>query len=95
MDYLIEHFQSTRKDVLRADHCLQRFRAAIIFLEDNREALNFGKAAVVGPRASLISKHVIKTLYRFFAAMPDEALDTPISIEVFVRELQEEMNGTG
>ena len=91
MHDLIEHFQSTRENPLLADHCLRRFQAAIIFLENNLEALDFGRAVVVGSESALVSKHVVKTLYRFFVGRPDNAVDFPIPIAVFVREVQSEI----
>ena len=95
MHDLIEHFQSTRENPLLADHCLRRFQAAMIFLEDNLEALDFGKAVVVGSERALVSKHVIKTLYRFFVGRPDHAVKLPIPIAVFVREVQSEIKRAG
>jgi hypothetical protein len=91
MEELIEYFETTRKHLLLAEHCRLRFQAAIEFLEDNRKSLDFGKALVVGPESSLVSKHVIKTLHRFFAGRPDGAINFPIPIDVFIREVQTEI----
>lgn len=71
IDELIQYFHSTRASLARSDYCLRRFQAAIVFLEDNLEALNLGKAAVVGSEASLLSKPLIITLYHFWRVSLD------------------------
>lgn len=86
--YLL-HFSETRKNPVIADYCRKRFVAAMTYLQNNLEAINFGKFSVVGEERVLVSRAVIVTLYRFFVARPDDAIDMPIPPEIFVAELKD------
>jgi hypothetical protein len=82
------HFSDTRKDSDVADFCRRRFVAAMSFLQENLDMIDFGKFGVVGTDKALVSKPVIITLYRFFAARPDHAVDMPLPRDVFIQELK-------
>jgi hypothetical protein len=86
------HFFETRKDPALANHCMERFVAAVSYLDQNISAIDSGKAAVVGKDRILVSKRVIITLYRFFVGRPDHDIDFPIPIDVFLREVKIDMD---
>jgi hypothetical protein len=83
------HFSETRKNSTVADYCRKRFVAAMTYLQNNLDAVNFGKFGVVGGEKALIAKPVIVTLYRFFVARPDDAVDMPIPRKIFIQELKD------
>src|ERR1035438_758873 len=85
------YFLSSRKVFPVADYCLRRFVAAMSYLNQNREAINFGKAGVVGEKNILVSKAVVISLYRLFAARPDHAIELDVPQEVFQAVIKEEM----
>jgi hypothetical protein len=58
------HFAETRQNPFVADFCRRRFVAAMTYLQNNLDAIDFGKFSVVGTERALISKAVIVTLYR-------------------------------
>ena len=83
------HFAETRQNPFVADFCRRCFVAAMTYLQNNLDAIDFGKFSVVGTERALISKAVIVTLYRFFVARPDDAIDMPIPPEIFIEELKD------
>jgi len=89
------HFSETRTDTLIANYCFRRFLLAVSFLQEHAPKLDFGKALVIGTRLHLVSKHMVVTLYRFFAAIPDQALGEPVPVDVFIDELRREIDESG
>jgi hypothetical protein len=88
------YFRSTRPDPITAEYCLQRFIPAMEFLESNIQAMSFGRFAVAGEDRFMVHRHVIVTLYRFFAAIPDHDLEARPTIQDFVREMQDSYDQT-
>jgi hypothetical protein len=95
MDEFRSHFRSTRPNPIIAEYCLQRFVAAMQYLEANIQALDFGKFAVVGNDRFMVHKSVIITLYRFYAARPDNHIDDVVPIESFIKELEKSSESIG
>src|SRR5258708_76461 len=83
------YFIAIRADALVAEYCLKRFVPAMEYLESNISALSFGPFAVEGSDQFLVHRHVISTLYRFYAARPNHAIEDIVPIEDFIEELKE------
>lgn len=87
------HFCSTRKDPFVARYCLDRFVAAMKYLDKNADSICQGELGVTGSNGvDLVSVAVFITLYRFFVARPDCHLDTPIPLDVFLKEALGELS---
>lgn len=85
-----EHFYSTRPNRMVGRHCLERFYAAMSYLDENSHAIFVDTLGVAGQDVSLFSDSVLFTLYRFFVGRPDEYVDMPIPIDLFLREARDD-----
>ena len=87
-----KRFDETRQNPPIALYCARRFYAAMAYLEENMSSLNFGKVGVFGSERMLINRKVIVTLYRFFAARPDNAIYEHLPVEDFITEVKSDMD---
>lgn len=85
---LQHRFLAVIPDSELANYRAVRFWKAIAFLNENKFAFDFGKAAVIGQDGHLISIEIISTLHSVFASIPDDALGNPIPLEAFVIEVK-------
>jgi hypothetical protein len=89
IDDFRSYFKRTRNDPFAANYCLERFIPAMQYLESNRDSICFGKFGVSGDDRFMVRRHVIITLYRFYAARPDHAIDDIVPVKDFIKELKD------
>ena len=69
-----EYFLAHYPDPDEARYKMDRFVAAMTYLDQHWEDFNVGNIAVVGRGRSLPSRHLAIALYRFYSYAPDETL---------------------
>jgi hypothetical protein len=85
-----KHFYATRKNPEVARHCMDRFAAAMAYLNDNSKEILVDNLGVSGDDTSLVCSSVVFTLYRFYVGRPDLHIEMDIPVEVFLEEARKD-----